>query len=284
VVEKNRKRRTGVKILTESARLLSPLPFPRESKLIKVDSERKLLAMARVLKERVYQDPEFSTLLISNPVLALKAYGIELSAKMQDHVLRALRHPKPMRERRALLEARIHKNLGEAARPDDPAWLAKLIFGTRKLKPRDLCGLEPAYEPQPFDRAITALKDARPVRGVRYPGMRRLPATQKLSVAPVRPAIRRLDIAAPVPKAPLAGTVPKALTLEEAWFYKDDPAVADVVELGIIMRRALPLRTAEEFRKLQSGEAVDVFRAFIRTVRIKDTKRPAAPIPPVSAA
>ena len=281
-MEEAQKRRTGVKMLPDSSRRLSPIPLPRDTKMVRVENERQLLAMARVLKERVYQDPEFSTLLIANPVLALKAYGIELSAKMQDHVLRSLRHPKALRDRRAFLEAHLEESLGKPAHPDDPVWLANFVFGTRKLKPKELRGLRPAYEPQPFDRAIKVLNEARPASTLRYPSMRRLPASQTLTVAPLRPATRRLDIAAPVLPAPIAKTAaPKTLRLEEAWFYKDDdPAVAEAVELGIIMQRALPLRTAEEFRKLQSGEAVDVFRAFVRTVRIKDSKTPKPLAPP----
>lgn len=282
-MEDTQKRRTGVRMFTDRSRFLLPLPIPRESKTVKVENERQLLAMARTLKQRVNQDPKFSILLIANPVLALKAYGIELSPKMQDHVLRALRHPRLLRDRRALLESRIDKNLGGAACPDDPVWLARLVFETRRLRPKDLRGLEPAYEAPPFDTAIRALQDARPAPMSRYPGVRRLGGSQRLSVAPPRPAARRLDIAAPVPDAPIAEAAPTTLTLEEAWFYKDDPAVADVVELGIIMRRALPLRTAEEFRKLQSGEATDVFRAFVRRVQVKDSKGGIAPEPSATA-
>ncbi|MEG3158889.1 hypothetical protein U1763_00070 [Sphingomonas sp. LB2R24] len=282
-MEDTQKGRTGVRMFTDRRRFLLPLPIPRDSKTVKVDNERQLLAMARTLKQRVEQDPEFSILLIANPVLALKAYGIELSPQMQDHVLRSLRHPKLLRERRALLESRIYKNLGEAPCPDDPVWFARLVFETCRLKPKDLRGLEPAYEAQPFDKAIKALQDARPAPTSRYPGVRRLGGSQMLSVGPPRPATRRLDIAASVPDAPILKTAPKTLTLEEAWFYKDDPAVADVVELGIIMRRALPLRTAEQFRKLQSGEATDVFRAFVRMVHVKDSKGGIAPEPSAAA-
>ncbi len=252
---------------------LSPLPKPRQQPAIKVESERELLLMARDLKARVADDPEFSVLLLANPVLALKAYGIELSPAMADHVLRSLRHPPQLRSRRAELEASLEKTLGEVPRPTDPAWLAKLVFQTRKLAPRDLKGLSPAYGPEIFDKAIARLNEARPAPTSRYPGVRRLQVTQRLAVAPTKPALRRLDLGAPVPASKPANDLPKTLSLEEAWFYKGDPVVADAVELGQIVRRAIPFRTPDEFRKLQSGELVDVFRAFVRKVGVKDTKR-----------
>jgi hypothetical protein len=258
---------------------LAPLGLPRPQPLLKVESERELLLMARDLKARVGEDPEFSVLLLANPVLALKAYGIELSPAMADHVLRSLRHPPALRNRRAELEASLEKQLGEAPRPTDPAWMARLVFETRKLAPKDLKGRSPAYGPEVFDKAIARLNEARPAPTSRYPGVRRLKVTQRLAVAPVPPALRRLDLKAPVPDTKPADARPKALSLEEAWFYKDDPVVAQAVELGQIVRRAIPFRSPDEFRKLQSGEMTDVFRAFVRTVKVKDTNRQPPPAP-----
>lgn len=255
-----------------AAMALKPLALPHGHRIVKVDTERALLLMARELMPRVAEDPAFSVLLLANPVLALKAYGIELTPALQDHVLRSLRHPRPLRERRAVLEASLQKTLGETPRPTDPAWMARLVFGTRKLAPRDLEGLYPAYGPEVFDKAIRTLKDKRPARTSRYPGVRLLKGSQSLAVAPVRPAIRRLDLKAPIPETRPARTAPETLSLEDAWFYKDDPVVAEALELGQIARRAIPFRSPDEFRKLQSGEMVDVFRAFVRKVSVKDTK------------
>jgi hypothetical protein len=263
---------------------LKPLQPPRQQPVVKVESERELLLMARELMPRVAADPEFSVLLIANPVLALKAYGIELTPALADHVLRSLRHPRATRERRAYLEASLEKTLGEVPRPTDPAWMAKLVFETRKLPPRELKGLSPVYGAELFDSAIERLATRRPAPTNRYPGARRLTGSMGLKVAPVRPAVRRLDLKAPVPDTKPANAGPKALSLEEAWFYKDDPVVAEALELGQIARRAIPFRSPDEFRKLQSGDMVDVFRAFVRQVKVKDKKAPAPNDPPKRAA
>jgi hypothetical protein len=262
---------------------LAPLKLPPPQPLLKVESERELLLMARTLAPRVAENPEFSVLLLANPVLALKAYGIELSPALADHVLRSLRHPRATRERRAALEASLEKELGEVPRPTDPAWLARLVFERRKLTPKDVNGLSPVYGAELFDSAIKRLDARRPAPTSRYPGVRRLQGSMGLKVAPVRPALRRLDLKAPVPPTKPARSAPKALSLEEAWFYKDDPVVAEALELGQIARRALPFRTPDEFRKLQSGEMVDVFRAFVREVKVKGAKAPPPPPPKTRA-
>lgn len=251
---------------------LAPLPVPAKAEIVKVDSERELLAMARTLKQRIAQDPSYSMLLLANPVLALKAYGFELSPKMADHVLRSLRHPKPMRERREQLERSLQEKLGKPPRPNDPVWMAELVFRHRELPPKETDGLSPAYSAGPFDKAIAALKDRRPGRTSRYSVERRLPGAMTLGVADVRPMSRRLDLTAPVPSVPTVKTPPQSLSLEQAWFYKDDPVVAEAVELGQIERRALPFRTPDEFRRIAEGKQVDVFRAFVREVRVKDRK------------
>lgn len=251
---------------------LTPLPVPAQAPTVRVENERELLAMARTLKQRIAKDPAYSMLLLANPVLALKAYGFELSPKVADHVLRSLRHPKPLRERREQLERSLEEKLGKPPRPNDPGWMADVVFKVRKLPPKDLEGLSPAYSAGPFDKAIAALKEQRPERTSRYGGDRVLSGAMTLKVAEARPMSRRLDLTAPVPPVPSGSKAPDALSLEEAWFYKDDPVVAQAVELGQIERRALPFRTPAEFRRIAEGKQVDVFRAFVREVRVKDKK------------
>ena len=255
-------------------RAIQPLASPRAHNILLVRSERELLLMARELKTRVAQDPEFSVLFFANPVLALKAYGIKLTPQLRRHLLRSLRHPKPIRERRAYLEASLKEALGEFPRPTNRAWLARLVFQTRQLAPRDIKGLAPAYGPEIFDQAIQMVRRERPASTDRYPEARLLKGSMSLSVAPVRASSRRLDLKAPVPDTKPARVAPKTLTLEEAWFYKEDPVVAEAVELGQIARRALAFRTPATFRKLQAGEKVDVFRSLVRGVSIKDSKTP----------
>jgi hypothetical protein len=250
-----------------------PLAIPQKHSIVTVNTERELLAMARPLQKRIAEDPAFSVMLLSNPVLALEKYGIKLTQSMRTHVLHALRHPKALRERRAALEKSLEKKLGEEARPNDPKWLAATVFRKRGIAPRAVEGAAPAYRTEDPGGFVAALKANRRPATNRYPQERRIKVTSRLGVAPPSPAVRRLDLDAPLPELPPAQKPPAELTLEQAWFYKDDPIVRDLVELGQIERRAFPFRTPGEFREIESGKSVDGFRAFVRAVRIDPGKR-----------
>ncbi len=207
-------------------------------------------------------------MLLANPVLALAEYGIKLSPRMKNHVLQALRHPKALRERRTALEKTLTKELGDKPKPNDPKWLAKLVFETRGLKPRDTNGRTPVYRTAEIDAAIAIAQKGRPAATNRYPGVRRIKVTTSMGVAPPDPAVRRLDFEAPLPESKSVKTAPTELTIEGAWFYKDDPVVRHAVELGQIERRGFPFRTPAQFRKIQAGDIVDGFRAFVTRISL----------------
>lgn len=251
-------------------RVRAPLKPPVEHDILKVETHRQLLVMARTLSPRLRADPQFSVMLLANPVLALKQYGIELSAEMQRHVLRTLRHPKKLRERREELEHELEAKLGEPPKPNDGKWLAKLVFATRGLKPREIGDAAPAYKP-PFNaRMIERQQRLRRPATNRYKGVRRSKVQASVGVAAPGPSIRSMDLNAAVPKLPAASREPKTLTLEQAWFYKDDPVVHNAVELGQIERRAFPFQSPAAFRDLVAGKKVDAFRAFVTSVRVAD--------------
>ena len=249
-----------------------PLEKPQEHSTITVNTERELLAMARQLGKRLAADPQFSVMLLSNPVLALEKYGIKLTDRMRSHVLQALRHPKALRERRAELEHRLEKVLGEDPRPCDPKRLAHYLFGLRKLAPRQTEGLSPAYREEDPGGIVASLRQSRRAATHRYPGVRRIPVQTRLGVAPSPPAIRRLELAAKRPEQKPAERAPAELSLEQAWFYKDDPVARDIVELGTIERRAFRFRTPGDFRAIAKGDKVDGFRAFVTAVRVDPGK------------
>lgn len=230
--------------------------------------------MARPLAKRLAADPEFSVMLLANPVLALEKYGIKLTDRLRSHVLQALRHPKALRDRRAALEHELEHKLGERPKPNDPKWLANRVFVERKLSPRQTEAASPAYREEDPGGIVASLKAARLPGTNRYPEVRRIQVTARLGVAPSPPTIRRLDLDAPLPDLPPASAVPVSLTLEQAWFYKDDPVVRDLVELGTIERRGFRFRTPADFRAIAKGEKVDGFRAFVRAVRVDAGKRP----------
>jgi hypothetical protein len=77
---------------------------------------------------------------------------------------------------------------------------------------------------------------------------------------------------APVPDLKPASRAPKRVELETLYFYKDShPLVRDVLELGILQRRAFPIQTASSYRKIRDGKRPHVFRAWIRSVRFPET-------------
>jgi hypothetical protein len=244
------------------------LPIPAGFETITVESHRELLAMARKLAPRIEQNPEFSVMLLSNPVLALQYYGIELSKDMQRHVLETLRHPPKLRERRKALEASLAEELGEQARPNDEQWMAKLVFERRQLTPLATDGATPAYRSALDPRTIERLQRLRPKAAKRYQGVRRGKVQASVGVAPWQPGVRLLDLAAEPPELPAANAPPQRLTLEQAWFYKRDPVIRDAVELGQIERRAFPFRTPAQFRDLVAGKQLDAFGKYVRSVRI----------------
>ncbi len=250
-------------------RLATPLVVPKVAESIRIDSHRDLVAKAGLIAARVAQDPAFSVMFLSNPVLALEAYGIKLSPEMQHHVLATLRHPPKLRTRREELEASLEAELGVKPHPENPKWLAEMVFVKREIAPRDTTGLDPVYSAALNADTLARLQATRPKGVVRYPGVKRLPIQFRLGVAPSDPALRRLDLEAELPDMRPAKETPYELSLEQAWFYKDDPLVHDAVELGQIMRRGFPFRTPAEFRAIQAGTRVDAFRKFVRNVRVK---------------
>jgi len=272
VAEKGKAKEQMVR--AQSSIRVDPLRVPQRHAEITVNTERELLAMARPLAKRIAADPAFSAMLLSNPVLALQRYGIKLTPRLRSHVLRALRFSPSLAVRRDALAASLREALGEAPRPGDAAWLATLVFQRRGVAPRRTMGLTPVYRDEDPGGMLARLRAGRPQPTSRYPGRRHITVATRLGAAPAAPSVRRLDLEAPLPRLEPAKKAPAALSLEEAWFYKDDPVVRDAIELGQIERRAFPFRTPAEFRAIQRGEKVDAFRAFVRAVRVKPAPRP----------
>jgi len=251
-----------------------PLPPPAEHPVVEIDSHTALMRVLPEAVRRVAADPAFSVMLLINPVLALERYGIRLSPALRRHVLHVLQHPPRVRERREALEASLAKALGEAPRPNDPRWMAKLLFAMRRLAPLETKGQAPAYRAAPNAAVVERLKARLPPATSRYEGTRRIARRGTIRLAPLPPFAGRLDLAAPAPALPAAAAAPEAVMLEEAWFYKDlDPLVRDAVELGTIQRRGLDVQSPDSFRRIGEGQQAVAFRSWIRAVRLKDGAR-----------
>jgi hypothetical protein len=252
-------------------RRLVPLKEPTRFEPFEVKDHRGVAVAFRKIAERIAKDPEFGVMMAVNPVLAMERYGIKLSPQMQDHVLRAIRHPPRLRTRREALEAKLTEALGTAPRVDDPAWLAETLFERLGLEPQEVGDAQPAYRPPMNAEVMARVRPLRPPGAPRYPGPRRLKVQARIGMKPWKEAVRRLDLNATVPELPPTTERPDAVTLEMAWFYKDRHELArDLVELGQIQRMAFPIRTPDAFRRIAAGEQASAMRSWITSLRFKD--------------
>jgi hypothetical protein len=250
---------------------LPPLGPAQEFGKLELKEHRALAGAFRKIAERIAADPAYSVMLAINPVLALEGYGVVLTPELRDHVLRTLQYRGPARERYEALVAQLTKALGGSPRPDDPAWLANLVFVQLGLPPRDTARAKPVYKAPPNAAALARIETLRPRRVVRYPHLRRSQVKSVLAFAPWQEAQRSLDLDAPLPDLPHAATAPDRLTLDELWFYKDQHhLVRDVLEFGILQRSALRIHTPDAFRRIAAGQQRSAFRLWIRSIRFKD--------------
>lgn len=254
-------------------RCLPPIPPPPQAPPIEIHSRRELATKREEIVARINAHPELSVMFLINPVLAMKDLGVELSSEVIDHVLHRMQHPVELRQRRESLEAGLAKELGEAPRPQDAAWVSQLLFEKLKLKPLATAGQAPRYL-QPINAEVLArLKRRRPTAKPRYPGARRTGAQSRVTVTDWNPAIRRLDLKTPSPTVPAAAAAPKAVTLEDLYFYKDlNETARQVLELGIIQRQSFPFHTPDAYRRIRAGQKPNAFRAWIRSVRFSNKK------------
>jgi hypothetical protein len=207
--------------------------------------------------------------MLINPVSALAEAGVELSPRVASHVLHSMQLGPAARNRRAELERSIKAALGEAPKPLDQKWLAHALFELLELRPKRTEGHEPVYEPPLNAERVEHLQKRRPpIRPA--PDVGRPLGGMTVSVAPWRPAFRRMDLEAPVPELKEAPGPPASLELTELWFYKDDHQVAhDLLELGVILRGAFPVHSADGFREIKAGRRANAFLAWITDVRFK---------------
>ena len=252
---------------------MAPLVAPPESPTLDASSHKRLAVAVREVSRRIAEHPEYSVMLAVNPAMALEAYGVKLTPEMRDHVLRSLKHPEAVKTRREELEASLEKALGEPPRPEDPAWMARILFERLKLTPLDTYGREPTYEPPLNATILDRLAPLRPKPKIKYPPPRHKPITSSVGVTPWTEKAPFLDLNAKAPDLPLAKTAPAEVPLEAAWFYKDkDPVAHDLVELGQIRRTGLVFHTPDRFRKIAAGETPNVFRSWFRSVRFNAEK------------
>lgn len=258
-------------------RARAPIDARPDFPALAVGSHRELVVRQPEIVRRLHAHPELALMLFVNPVLALRDFGIELGPEMVDHVLRSLQHPPRLRARRDELEASLTKALGRPPQPNDPEWLASALFGQLQLPALDTSGHEPVYRSPLPPEAIERLEQLRPrFRNERGDRPRRF-GGMVVRLKEWHPTARRLDLDAPIPELPWASAAPTSLTLEELYFYKDmSPVARDLLELGIIRRRAFPVQSADAYRRIKRGEKANAFRGWITALRFPSLREPPA--------
>lgn len=230
-----------------------------------INSHRALRARQTEISRRLNARPDVAPLLLVNPALALGEINVSLSPPMVDHVLRGLMHPLALRQRREELTQSLTKAIGAFPQPNNPEWVATLLFETLGAPPLNTRGQQPVYLPPLAADAMERLQALRPPprRGPRYERPHRL-GEPVLQVVTSRPTRRRLDLDAQLPALRPLKVAPRRVDLETLYFYKDvDPIVRDLLELGIIQCRAFPIRTSDSFRRIKQGRESNVFRTWI---------------------
>ncbi|HLA43428.1 MAG TPA: hypothetical protein VJZ27_08345, partial [Aggregatilineales bacterium] len=82
------------------------------------------------------------------------------------------------------------------------------------------------------------------------------------------PDIRQLDLDAELPEIKRAPQIPRTISFEELYFYKNShPLVRDALAFGILQKRGIPIHSGDSFRKIQAGEKTHLFHDWITSVR-----------------
>lgn len=231
---------------------------------LKLESHRALISEQPRLFQRFNENPDLANLLLINPVLAFREVGVEMTPEIAHHVLHTRQHPPRQRQRREELEASLKEALGEKPRPEDPAWLAEVLFERLEVAPLKTAGQEPAYKPPLNEAAVKRLQALRPKR-------RQKLTREKGGVIRMRfkrPTLRRIDLDAKLPDLEPSDERPEELDLETLYFYKEShPLARDLLELGVIKRRAFPVHSGDSYRRIKEGLKKNAFRSWITAVR-----------------
>jgi len=237
---------------------------------IEIDRHIALAANQREIFRRFNQNPDLAKMLLINPVLAFAEAGIKLTPEIQRHVLETIQHPPQLRLRRDEIESRLREQINETPQPNNPEWVSSFLFKKLRLKPLDTIGHEPQYVEPLNAEIIKRLQARRPKREPRPAGRRRLTGTF-ISVATWKPTVRRFDLEAVLPKLKAARSAPPEVTLKDLYFYKDShPLARDLLELGIIQRRAFPIHSGDSYRRIKEGKKPNAFRSWIKSIRFSE--------------
>jgi hypothetical protein len=235
-----------------------------------INSHKDLAAKTPEIVAKLDEDPELAKAMFLNPAAAIKEAGYDLSPEIVSHITDTIRHSASTTKRRAALEKTLQEALAEAPQPQDPKWLARILFERLAVAPIDTKGLEPSYVQAFSAGALARLQKLRPKlrkRDVKTP----LPqhGTQ-FKVALIHPSPRRWDFDAKLPDAPRLSSAPETVDLRALYFYKDaHPLVRPLLELGLIRRSTFPLQSADSYRKIRRGEKPSPLSRWVKQIRFQ---------------
>ncbi len=240
------------------------------STALKIDSHRLLLAKRSAIIDALVEDPDRGKLLFANAALAFKDSGVQLSPAISNHVLHTVRQSAAATTRREQLTTQLRDALGVVPKPSDTEWLAKTLFTKLKVAPLVTRGHQRVYQP-----AVPVDIQAK-LRTHLAPSTRPRLAARGTAAAPTPPPWR-LDLDAKLPKLNEARSTPKALTLEDLWFYLDShELVRPILELAILERSVMPTLTREQYDAVKAGKPTGGFIDWIDSVTFPDERlRPA---------
>lgn len=245
-----------------------PLAALHRYEPLHLDSHRALAQGQPAITSRINSDPALSVMLLINPVLAFKEFGVDVTPEVSRHIMHTLQFLPAARKQHDALEQSLTQALGEAPRPNDAAWLAHTLFEKLKVQPYDTTGLKPAYAEVLDQATLHKLQSLRPARKPRYPQTRLIKKTSRLGLAPTAPAVRLFDLTAALPAMRPAAQAPQKLSLTELYFYKDsNPVARQLLEYGMVLQLGFSFNTPAAFRQVRDGSKPNAFRAWIKAVR-----------------
>jgi hypothetical protein len=245
----------------------------KEFEPVEISTHRDLSQNIPEINRRLNENPELAKLLLVNPALAFKEVGAALSPEITHHILHTIQHSTTARQRQDEMEKELQVELGEKPQPHNAEWVSKFLFEKLDLKPLDVTTLTPLYRSPLSEETFKRLQALRPA-GRRTPkdtvGGRPV-SHASLQLDDHRPAARRLDLDADLPKMKRARSKPKGVDFEELYFYKDShPLVRKVLEFGILQIRSFPVVSADRFRKIRNKEEKNLLYSWIKSVRFPE--------------
>jgi hypothetical protein len=247
---------------------------PASDDILTITTERGLTRYRKQIAARLQTNQAAMSLLVINPVLALREVGVHLSPKVATHVLHAIAYPPAIREQRTRLIDELKAELGSVPHPNNKEWLARTVFGQLGATPLKLGTHAPVYKSSVDPEAVVAIQALLPTRGVTVDGKPQDPehpiyAPPDVPLACQPQTLGQLDMDAAVPDLPVAAKAPKELTLPQLWFYKDTvPLARPLLQLGIVENSGVYIHGPDNFRKIRDGKLPNDLVSWIAAVRV----------------